>query len=56
MCWPHQIFYIIYICRYCFVTLKNDSKAESVMSEINKIKFGVGFLQADWIYSIQFLL
>lgn len=33
--------------RYCFVTLKEDANVDKVMEDINKIKFGVGFLNAE---------
>lgn len=34
--------------RFCFVTLKKDADADNVISELNKIKFGEGFLTAEY--------
>lgn len=33
--------------RYCFVTIKDEADVEKVMEDINKIKFGVGCLNAE---------
>lgn len=43
-----QCFFTLNICfRYCFIQLAENSVPDKVIAEINKIKFGCGFLTAE---------